>query len=98
MSNQNGKPWLRSLGFALALGALGMGIHAQRGLRNRDAPVVPDGTYTCTCQGGGADCLFGEAEGCSVSCTEAFCDCRGASCVLGFPKSARCRCKEGPQA
>ena len=47
----------------------------------------------CTCTAGGVNCLFGDAGGCSVTCPAGWaCDCAGASCRLGFPFGAHCRC------
>jgi hypothetical protein len=58
----------------------------------------PRGGKTCTCTGGEADCLFGYAAGCSITCPGKQCSCQGAWCFLGFPRPSRCKCKAGPQA
>jgi hypothetical protein len=52
----------------------------------------PQDTERCTCVAEGANCLFGDAGGCSVSCPAGNCDCNGASCRLGFPVGSHCRC------
>jgi hypothetical protein len=86
----------RGLGMVLVLGALGLSLHAQRKSRT---PPPPEEDGHCYCEASGADCLFGSAEGCYVFCPEGqLCDCRGASCPLGFPSSARCRCRLIPTA
>lgn len=81
MSNR----WLRSVGFVLVL-ALGSLSHAQRGGRPQEPPA------RCTCSAEGADCLFGSAGGCQVTCPGSGCECLGAWCALGFPRPAICRC------
>lgn len=88
------KHWLRSLGFVLVLGCASLTLHAQRGGRG-GPPGFREGV-DCYCKAGGAECLFGTAEGCEIWCVEALCSCRGATCPFGFPKAAKCRCKPRP--
>ncbi len=81
---------LSLLGIALALALLSTQVGAQR---RRASPVVqlPDGGCTCTAEG--ADCFFGEAGGCSVTCPENNCVCKGAYCTFGFPHASKCYCR-----
>lgn len=89
----NGKI-LRSLGFVVVLGCVGLSLHAQRG---NQRPPPPDDDDRCYCLAEGAECLFGDANGCHVSCPDGLlCDCRGASCSFGFPRASRCRCVAPP--
>lgn len=92
------KQWLQSLGLVLVLGAFAVRAEAQKKQRQSEVPEPPtEDTANCQCEAGGASCLFGEAQGCSISCTLTLCECRGASCRFGFPRASRCRCKALPQ-
>ena len=77
------------LGLFLALSVLSLATSAQR--RALRPPELPQGD-TCACFGEDADCPFGEAAGCAISC-KGLCECKGAKCFLGFPISAKCKCK-----
>jgi hypothetical protein len=81
---------LRTLGLLLVLSVGGWSAHAQRGFPSFEPPSAEGG---CWCSAEGAECLFGYANGCTVVCHDALCDCVGASCFLGFPRASRCRCR-----
>lgn len=63
---------------------------AQRNRRNTDQPP-PSNASSCTAAG--LRCLFGRAEGCSVTCVDSSPVCEGARCILGIPLAAQCRCE-----
>ena len=88
MSNR----WSRSLCFVLFFALASLSLHAQKRERSQDPP-----SDACRCSAGEADCLFGYAAGCNVSCADAVCLCEGAWCFFGFPRPSKCRCN-GPQA
>ena len=87
MSNR----WLTSLGCVLALAFVPLATSAQR--EGSDDPPKD----VCRCTGDEAECLFGYAAGCEIECKGRDCVCKGARCILGFPRPASCRCK-GPAA
>jgi hypothetical protein len=79
---------MKKLALILVLGLAGS-LHAQR----TDGVPVPPRQERCACYGGAADCLFGEAAECTVTCPPGqHCKCRGAYCVLGFPRPSLCQC------
>lgn len=44
------------------------------------------------CEGAGADCTFGNVNGCQAFCPDGECVCYDAWCRLGFPQKPRCYC------
>jgi hypothetical protein len=84
---------LKSLGCVLVLASASLSLHAQKE-RERE-PVKP-----CSCSAGEAECLFGYAAGCDVTCPDRDCECSGAWCFLGFPRPSKCKCTgpRGPEA
>jgi hypothetical protein len=80
--------WRKGL-VVLVLSLSSLSLHAQKGGQGSDPP--PSGG--CSCQAGGATCLFGTIDGCSISCTKKSCECTGAWCFAGWPMPARCACK-----
>jgi hypothetical protein len=80
------------LGPLLAL-VLTSGLFGGQGTSKRRAvePPEPGGSV---CQAEGADCVFGSAGGCNAYCEPGQkAKCEGGSCILGFPRSAKCGCR-----
>jgi hypothetical protein len=82
------KRWLRWMSMFVVLGAASLATHAQRSGPRSDPPR----DRGCYCSGGEIECLWGRAAGCEVWCEYGGCECESASCFLGFPSRARCRC------
>ena len=81
---------VRAVGLMLVIGLAGLSASAQKREVVPDPPRVPK---SCTCFGNGLRCLFGTAQGCSLTCyAPTRCDCEGARCIFGFPISSSCTC------
>lgn len=86
MKNMKKHP-VRAVGLALALALMPALLGAQR-IGPRDKPP----SFGGWCQGAGIVCLFGSAAPCTVTCLTGRPQCRGATCVLGFPTPPTCAC------
>ena len=63
------------------------------GIRSFPHQTEPPKAPVGACKAEGAECIFGSAGGCQVYCEPGQKpECEGASCFLGFPRAAKCKC------
>lgn len=72
---------------------LGLGVLYASPQRTK-GPIDEPASMPCHCEGGGASCLFGDGESCSITCyPPRRCICRDAWCMtFGGANAASCQC------